>query len=286
MQYIYENFTFPADQSFAIRSELIELKKHTKLRSYLNFKITLLENCTGKHFIGDHIADFQDTELVLLGSYLPHCWQYHEFADPMARANAIEIHFFPDFLGKQFLEKPEAKSLNLLFQEKAPKGISYGGETVSQAKVIMHQMLLERGFERVVSMLRLLDVLVKSKSFSILSSPYFHSIDSSTEAQKINKVFDYVFANFKKEIRLPEVAKIVPMSTSAFCRFFREKTGQTLVDFIKEVRIGHAAKLMLEGQHNVAEACYSSGYNSISNFNRHFKEIKGVPPRQFMEGYK
>lgn len=286
MQYIYENFTFPADQSFTIRSEFIELKKHTTLRSHINFEIALLENCAGKRFIGDHIGNFQDTELVLLGSYLPHCWQYHEFVNPLAQAHAIEIHFFPDFLGKQFLEKPEAKSLNILFNEKAPKGISYMGETVKQAKAIMHQMLFETGFERVVSMVRLLDILVKSKSFKILSSPYFHSIDSSSEAQKINKVFDYIFTNFRKEIRLNEVAQIVPMSESAFCRFFKEKTGRTLIDYIKEVRIGHAAKLMLEGRHNIAEACYSSGYNSISNFNTHFKEIKGVPPRQFMNGYK
>ena len=75
MQYIYENFTFPPDQSFTVRSDFLELKKFTTLKSHINYEIALIENCSGKRFIGDHIQDFEGTELVLLGSYLPHCWQ-------------------------------------------------------------------------------------------------------------------------------------------------------------------------------------------------------------------
>jgi AraC-like DNA-binding protein len=286
MQYIYEKFTFPPDQSFTVRSELIELKKHTILKSHINFEIALLENCMGKRFIGDHIEDFEGTELMLLGSYLPHCWQYYQFVNPMVQAQAIVIHFFPDFLGKQLLEKPEARDLNILFNSKAPKGILFNGDTVNRAKVIMQGMIFETGMARAALMLRLLDILAVSENYRILSSPYFNSIESSSEAQKINKVFDYIFTNFKNDITLNDVAATVPMSTSAFCRFFKEKTSRTLIDFIKEVRIGYAAKLLLEGKHNVTEACYDSGYNSISNFNTHFKEVKKLSPRDFMKGYK
>ena len=285
MEYIYENFTFPADQSFTVRSDLIELKKHTILRSHINFEIVLLENCIGKRFIGDHIEDFEGTELMLLGSYLPHCWQFYQFVDPMIQAHAVVIHFFPDFLGKQLLEKPEAKDLNTLFNNKAPKGILFTGDTVNRAKAIMQQMVFEKGMARVALMLRLLDILAVSENYRILSSPYFNSIESSSEAQKINKVFDYIFTNFKNDITLNDVADTVPMSTSAFCRFFKEKTGRTLIEFIKEVRIGYAAKLLLEGKHNVTEACYDCGYNSISNFNTHFKEVKKLSPRDFMKAY-
>ena len=144
MQYIYENFTFPPDQSFTIRSEILEVKKYTSLKSHINFEIALLENCSGKRFIGDHIHDFEGTELVLLGSYLPHCWQYYKTIDPMIQPQAIVIHFFPDFLGKQLLEKPEAKKLNELF-DKAAKGVSFSGETVAIAKMLMQQMLFETG---------------------------------------------------------------------------------------------------------------------------------------------
>ena len=148
MQYLYENFTFLADQSFTIRSDMLEVKKYTTLKSHVNFEIALLENCTGKRFIGDHIENFEGTELVLPGSYLPHCWQYYKAIDPMIQPQAIVIHFFPDFLGKDFLEKPETKELNELF-EKAAKGISFSGQTFGSAKMVMQQMLFEKGLGRI-----------------------------------------------------------------------------------------------------------------------------------------
>lgn len=285
MQYIYENFTFPPDQSFTVRSEILEIKKYAALKSHINFEIALLENVSGKRFIGDHIEDFEGTELVLLGSYLPHCWQYYTTVDPMLTPQATVIHFFPDFLGQQLLEKPEARQINDLFG-RAAKGVSFSGSTIQTAKLIMQQMLFSGGMARVALMLSLLDTLANSEHARVLSSPYFNSVNSSGEAQKINKVFDYIFQNFREEISLKAVADILPLSPAAFCRYFKARTNRTLIDFVKEVRIGHAAKLLLEKKHNVTEACYMSGYNNLSNFNKHFKEVKGLSPRDFMRQYE
>lgn len=285
MQYIYENFTFPPDQSFTVRSDFLELKKFTTLKSHINYEIALIENCSGKRFIGDHIQDFEGTELVLLGSYLPHCWQYYKPVDPLIQPQAFVIHFFPDFLGKELLEKPEAVQLNELLAN-AAKGILFTGATMRMAKMIMQQMLHETGLGRAAFMLQLLHVLAQSDTKQILSSPYYNAVDSSNEAKKINKVFDHIFQNFKRDITLQEVSRIIPMSPAAFCRFFKSKTNRTLIEFVKEVRIGHAAKLLLEGNHNVTEACYHSGYNNISNFNKHFKEVKKLSPREFVKQYQ
>ena len=202
----------------------------------------------------------------------------------MIQPQMIVIHFFPDFLGKQLLEKPEAKNLNELY-EKAQRGILFSGDTLNRAKMIMQQMLFETGLGRAALMLRLLDILAQSSSYEILSSPYFRSIENSNESNKINKVFEYIFQNFREEIALQDVADLVPLSPAAFCRFFKAKTNRTLIDFVKEVRIANAAKLLLEGNHNVTEACYRSGYNNLSNFNKHFKEIKGLSPRDFVKQY-
>ncbi|HEV2483611.1 MAG TPA: AraC family transcriptional regulator [Puia sp.] len=285
MQYIYENFTFLPDQSFTIRSDLLEIKKYTSLKSHINFEIALIENCSGKRFIGDHIEDFEGSELVLMGSYLPHCWQYYKTVDPNIQPHAAIIHFFPDFMGKELLEKPEAKGLNQLFAN-AGKGILFTGETLEIAKIIIQRMLFETGLTRVSSLLRLLDILARSTTSRVLSSPYYNAIETSAESNRLNQVFDYIFAHFKEEIALKEVADLLPMSTAAFCRLFKRKTNRTLTDFLKELRIGHAAKLLLEGKHNVTEACYESGYNNISNFNKHFREIKGLSPRDFVKQYQ
>ncbi len=285
MQFIYENFTFPPDQSFTIRSEFIEVKKYQSFRSHVNYEIALIENCSGKRFIGDHIADFEGTELVLMASYLPHCWQYYQTIEENIPAHAIIIHFFPDFLGSDIFSKPEAKQLKQLFSD-ASKGVLFSGETISKAKFIMQQMLFETGLVRASLLLQLLGIMAKSSSATTLSSPGCNIIENSYEANNINNVFEYIFKNFRNTITLEEVAAIIPMSSSAFCRFFKSKTGRTLTAFIKEIRIGHASKLLLEENHNVSEACYNSGYNNISNFNKHFKEVHGVSPKLFMKRYK
>lgn len=285
MKYIYEYFTFPPDQSFTVRSELMEENKYTALRCHVNFEIALVENCIGRRYIGDHIKDFEGTELALLGSYVPHCWQFFQALDPMLQAQVTVIHFFPDFMGQQFLEKPEARQLKMLL-DKAVKGVLFTGDTTIQARQVMQQMLHESGLSRVTLMLHLLDILAKSNSAQVLSSPYFNGTVSSGETKKLNKVIDHIVCNFKKEIALQDAADLLSMSIGAFCRFFKLKTNRTFIDFLKEVRINNAAKLLLEGNHNVTEACYESGYNNISNFNKQFREVKGLSPRDFLMQYR
>ncbi|MBO9593926.1 MAG: helix-turn-helix domain-containing protein [Niabella sp.] len=284
MKIIYENFSFPPDQSFTVRSECLEIKKYQEFRSHPNFEIAFHENCTGSRLVGKHIEAFSGTELVLMGSHLPHCWQYHGVIDPMQPPQVVVVHFFPDFLGKDFLEKPEARALAGLFGD-AAQGVLFTGEILDEARFILQAMLLEKELGRATWMLRLLDLLSRSGAGKVLNPAGFNMNKSPVEASNMNTIFEYIFKNFRRSISLEEVAAIIPMSASAFCRFFKSKTGRTLSDFIKEVRIGHATKLLLEGNYNVSETCYNSGYNNISNFNKHFKELEGVSPKQFRERY-
>jgi len=285
MEYIYENFTFPPDQSFTIRSQFMEIKKYSEFKSHVNYEIALIENCCGKRFIGDHIEDFKGAELLLMGSYLPHCWQFYNVIDPQIQPHAIIVHFFPDFLGKDLLHKPEAKHLNELFSN-AAKGIRFTGSSLTEGKTLLNQMLFTKGLHRASLMLYLLDVMAHSKNQRILSSPGFNPIESSKDADKINVIYEYIFKNFHDHIVLSDVAALIHMSPAAFCRYFKIKTNRTLIDFVKEVRIGYAAKLLVEGKCNVTETCYKSGYNNLSNFNKHFKESKGLSPREFMKQYE
>lgn len=284
MEYLYENFTFPPDQSFTIRSQFIELKKYAEFRCHVNYELTSIENCFGKRFIGDNIEEFKDSDLILIGSYLPHCWQYYKAVDPTIQPHATIIHFFPEFMGKELLNKPEATHLQELFRN-ATRGIRFSGATLTEAKMLMQQMLFTKGLHRVSLMLRLLDVLASSKSYKILATPGFNSVENSAYADKINLISEYIFKNFQNEISLPKVASLIHMTPAAFCRFFKLRTNRTLIDFVKEVRIGFAAKLLLEGKSNITEACYKSGYNSLSNFNKHFREIKRLSPSEFLKQY-
>jgi AraC-like DNA-binding protein len=128
--------------------------------------------------------------------------------------------------------------------------------------------------------------MAHSKKQIILSSPVFNSEENSKDADKINLIIEYIFKNFQNNIALSEVASLIHMTPAAFCRYFKTKTNRTLIDFVKEVRVGYAAKLLVEGKCNITEACYQSGHNNLSNFNKHFKESKGLSPREFMKQYK
>lgn len=281
MSYLGKNFELSADESFTVWSDKLDMKEYNVFDDHLNFEITLLENCMGKRFIGDHVGSFNESDLVLLGSYLPHSWQCYPGENeqtPMAHV----IHFSPDFMGNELLEKPEAKELKALFHH-AARGILFSVETVHQARVIIYQMLKVKGLERMVLMLELLKVLACSTNSVFLASSYFNMMEKSPDGYKIALVMEYLYDNFKGDIFLDDVAKIASLSGAAFCRFFKSKTNRTFNQFVKDVRISHAAKLLLAGTHNVSEACYNSGYNNLSNFNKHFKEIKGLPPTLFLK---
>lgn len=285
MKYLYENFTFPADQSFTVRREVLEMEEYNTFKSHVNFEIALLENCLGKRFIGDHIADFDGPELVLLGSYLPHCWQYQGVQNFRQPPMVYIVHFFPDFMGPEILEKPEAKELNNLFS-KAARGILFSRDTLIRARFILEQMLGAKGLRKIALLLELLDLLAHAKDSVVLASPYFNIRGTSTQEQRITQVFDYIYKNFKKDINLEETASVIHMSASGFCRYFKQKTDKTFIEILKEIRIGYAAKLLLAGTHNISAACYESGYNNLSNFNKHFKDVQGLSPSNFMKQYR
>ncbi len=284
MDYLFENFTFPPDQSFTIRYDKLILKKYTHLRSHENFEITLIENCLGKRFIGDSVEDFHSPDLILIGSYVPHCWQFYKSVDSRKEAKATIIHFFPNFIGDDFLQKPEARSMKILL-ENAKRGIHFQGSTLPEAKKILGRMLKSKGLYRLSLLLQLFDCLSNIKNKKKLSTEGFNPVSTSSEAEKINKVYDYVFKNFANGIELEKVADTIFLSPSAFCRFFKEKTNKTLFDYVKEVRIGYAAKLLLEKKYSISEICYQSGYNNLSTFNKQFREIKGLTPSEFLNYY-
>jgi YesN/AraC family two-component response regulator len=239
----------------------------------------------GKRFIGDSVEDFHAPELILIGSYVPHCWQFYKSIDRRKDPNATIIHFFPGFIGEDFLQKPEARGIKLLF-EAAKRGVHFYGSTVSEARRLLNLILKSKGLYRLSLLLQLFDHLQNSKDKKVLSTEGFNPISTFSEAEKINKVYEYVFKNFASGIELEKVAGVISLSPAAFCRFFKEKTSRTLFDYVKEVRVGYAAKLLLEKKYSISEICYKSGYNNLSTFNKQFREIKDMTPSDFLVHYK
>ncbi|WP_343319008.1 AraC family transcriptional regulator [Sphingobacterium multivorum] len=280
MNTIYEHFSFPPNQSFTIRMDDYTLEEKQHLHKHANYEIALIENGVGTRFINGSAETFHGTDLVLIAGDVSHCWRYQGTVDEQQQVRIIVVHFFPDFLGKGFLHIPEAKAISKLLQ-RAKKGIVFHGDVLDKAKLILEKMLTEKEMGRVLLFLKLMDLLSNTSSCRVLNDASQEIVYSDFETKKMDTVLQYILNNFNRQLSLVEMAAITAMAPNSFCRYFKLKTGRRFSDFIKELRINHAAKLLVQGNYSISESGYLSGYNNISNFNKHFKEIKGMSPRLF-----
>ncbi len=142
------------------------------------------------------------------------------------------------------------------------------------------------GFERFIEILNILNNLAESGDFKTLSAISSANPPSDEESQKVNDVINYILTHYKEQIELQKVADVANYSKAAFCRFFKQRTRKTFSQFLNEIRIANACKLLHNTDLNISQICYESGFNNISNFNRQFKRITGITPMLYLKKYK
>lgn len=250
-------------------------------------ELTLMRRGSGMRFVGDSIDRFEDGDLILLGSNLPHMWRCDDVyfqGIPDLRTEAVVIHFKEDFWGNGFLDLPELKSVKKLL-EKARRGLNISGTIKQHLRYKMEAMLAAQEAERIESLISILHLIANSNEYSVLSSSGFTESYDRNDSERINQIYTYTFNNFQKEISLGEVAAAANINPHSFCRYFKSRTFKTYWQFLLEVRIGYACKLLLENKMNVSQICYASGFSTLSNFNQRFKAITGKTPLQYLKEY-
>jgi len=216
-----------------------------------------------------------------VGPNLPHCWK-EDLGNKNPQAKAYVIHFSADFLGKDFFNIPEGRHIKQLL-EQSQLGVRFSPEIEQLAVWKISQIFETTDFDRIMNLLGLLNLLAKSDKFEQISSPGFTSSFIENQSDRINKVFEYTLENFKKPVDLDTVAELAHMSKTAFCRFFRKSTGKTYFDFLKEIRLGHACKLLQESDLSIHQVGSHCGYESMSNFNKQFKEVFATTPLKYRQ---
>jgi AraC-like DNA-binding protein len=141
-------------------------------------------------------------------------------------------------------------------------------------------LLKAEGFERIIMLAKVLSLLTRNNEVRLLSAVKYSASDP-LDSNKLNKVFDFIDQNFKSPISLEDVASQINMTPSAFCRFFKRRTKNTFSNYLIETRIATACKLLLQNDITVSESCFESGYNSTSNFHRHFRRVTGYSPVEY-----
>lgn len=243
---------------------------------------------TGTRYVGNSIGNFEPGELYLIGSDVPHLFRNHReyYANTLEdeAVDLIVIKFEQNFLGLNFLDLPEAKKLNNLFR-KANRGLQFSKTTTYLVQNHILGLVNSQGLSRIAGLLKILDILSANENYNSLCSEVITNAYSKNEKDRMARVVSFLTENFEKKIELEKVASIACMTPNAFCRYFKKRTRKSFTQYLNEIRLRHACKLLIEGEMQIATICYQSGFNTLTNFNRQFKALMHVTPSEYMNRY-
>ena len=247
------------------------------------YELKLVIGGKGIRIVGDSVSEFGKLDLVLTGPGLPHCW-ISEDADINGEQNSkiqvIVIYFNHHILGDELLNRVEFSPIRELFRISA-KGLAFGGETLKQVVDKFLQFKLEPDFDTFLNILYIFNQLAISSECKILCSDKYVFKGKYEEIKKFESVFSHIQTHYLEKIKISEVADLINMNDSAFSHYFKKRTSYSFTDFVNLLRLHHAASQITRPKKTIAEICYDSGFNNLSNFNRMFKKWKGDTPLQF-----
>lgn len=251
--------------------------------SHPEFELVYILESYGKRIIGNSVESFQAGDMVFLGDDIPHVWLNDEIfyeENNSLKAKAIVIYFSRDLFGNSFYELPEAKEVKR-FLSQGMKGVAITGKTNEEIAKRMKKLLKKKGFEVIMGLIEILFLLSKSKDLNFINDDSYVSVSDDNKSDRLADVFQYVKANYKKEISLDEISKIANMTPTSFCRMFKSKTKKPFVEYLNEIRVSNACKYLIETDLGISEIAYECGYKTASNFNKLFKKLIGTTPKEY-----
>lgn len=253
------------------------------------YEIIYVEKSYGIRFMGNHIGNFSDGDLVFISSNLPHVWKNdQEFynGNKELMVDVYVIHFNKDSLKEGFFDLPEFTQIKKLFSL-GEQGFSVrAGKDQQKIAALVKQTVTSNGPARIVSFIQTLDALANTKSYDLLSTPGYTTTFNLADAERINIVMNYVMEQYSEEINIKKVARLINLTEASFCRYFKYKTHKTFSQFLNEIRIMNSCKLLVNSNMTITQICYNTGYNNISHFNRQFKSITGLTANQYKKKYR
>lgn len=247
------------------------------------FELTFIENAAGtQRIVGDFSESIEDLELILIGSNLPHGWSNYESTEN--NIHEINIQFQCDLFDNKLLQRNQLSSIHTML-DNSSRGIVFSLETIIQIKPRLIALSKKHGFDSVIELITILHDLSVSHNMRMLASNIFSNDKISIKSRRIEKAFEYMKANYNKEITLEDIAKIVNMAEVSFSRFIKKRTGKTFIDNLNDIRLGHATRLLIDSIFTISEISAKCGYNNLSYFNRVFKKKHQVTPKEFRENY-
>ncbi|WP_350287089.1 AraC family transcriptional regulator [uncultured Croceitalea sp.] len=245
-------------------------------------ELNYISNGAGvRRIVGDHLEVIEDKELVLVGSNLYHCWENHNLANGGLHEITVQFHY--DLFEKTFLDRAVMRPIkDMLIRSR--HGIAFSRETILAIEPRLVKVSKRNGMDYFLELFSILYDLAISRNQRLLTNPVLQN-DSSRNNEKLQVISDYVQKNYHHKITLSEVAEATNMSQITFSRFIRRAIDKTFVEYLNDVRVGHASKWLIEKNDSISEIAYNCGFNSIANFNRKFKKSKGCTPSEYRRDF-
>ncbi len=244
------------------------------------YELVYVEATNGIRHVGQHISSFMDSDLVLMGSNIPHLnFDY----GLQTEYKQIVVQLKENFLEGALKETPEFETIKALF-EKAYLGLSFSGKTKATVAEKLRKMKGIPHFDQLLCLLQIFQILATSKEVVELNEQDTSIKLFLNDKIRMGSIYKYIHANYNETPDVNKVASSVHLSTAAFCRYFKKQTKMTFTDFVNQYRITQAKTLLLQDK-TVSEVCYEVGFNSLSYFNKLFKKITNQNPSYFKKGY-
>ena len=249
------------------------------------YELNFVEHAAGvRRIVGDSNEVIGDYDLVLITSPdLEHVWEQNTCTSDDIRE--ITVQFYLDLSDDGFLSRNPFHSLQKMLKE-ARKGLSFPMDAIMRVYQQLDTLSsVKDGFYAVMQFLTILYELSRCEGARTLATSSYAKVEVESDSRRVLKVKNYIAKNYMDEIRLNTLADIAGMSPSAFSRFFKLHTGRNLSDYIIEMRLGYASRMLVDTARSIAEISFQSGFNNLSNFNRIFKKKKGCSPTAFRDNY-
>ena len=247
------------------------------------YELVLIKKGSGVRIIGDSIDEFENGDLVFLGSYLPHVWRCDSRfykADGTFTGKGYVIQFLENFVGNSFFQLPENRGLAAFFSH-ASRGCRFFGYTKTKLIEKIVAMRAMNPTERFYALFSIFNILATTEEYAFVCSPAFHESNKMVDSGPLRDVVEFLLKNFKSDIKLKDVLEIANMSNTQFFLSFKKMYRMPFKSYLLKLRIGCACRLLADSNRNISQIAYESGFENLSNFNRHFKAIKGCTPTTY-----
>ena len=242
---------------------------------HIEYELILFKEGNGTAFVGNSIGTFQPGDIYFLGSNLPHTFQ----PGKGVVTSAAVVQFREDFWGKEFMNLPENKTTRKLF-ERSSAGLKLYGSSRQKLIPLVKDLEKAKGLKRLINLCNCLQTISEAGEYTLVSTQEIKQYNAK-HTERIDAIFQYTIDNFQEPVQLSSVAKTAGLSIPAFCNYFKKSTKKTYIDFLNEIRIGHACKLLNDTQKTVMDICYESGFNTLANFNKQFLKQKKTTPSNY-----